>query len=190
MIADFSARYSLPRCQSKHSDLQGISPETVSNLLQGQYSAKIGKFTIVDCRYPYEYQGGHIQGAENIYTKTDIKHRFMTSNEFLKSDDSDKRNVIIFHCEFSSERGPRMCRYLREIDRQEHADQYPKLNYPEMYILEGGYKAFYEHKIDHCVPQSYLPMLHADHSQDLKHFRAKTKSMNGSKAGRRRPLRY
>jgi M-phase inducer phosphatase 2/M-phase inducer phosphatase len=31
LIADFSAPYALPRCKSKHSDLQAISPETVSS---------------------------------------------------------------------------------------------------------------------------------------------------------------
>ncbi|ELU09743.1 hypothetical protein CAPTEDRAFT_127155, partial [Capitella teleta] len=190
LIADFSAPYALPRCKSKHSDLQAISSETVSNLLRGEYSEEIDNYVIVDCRYPYEYQGGHIEGAENVYTKSDILDRFMKSDELTsKAADSKKKNIIIFHCEFSSERGPKMCRYLRETDRKENTDQYPKLTYPEIYILEGGYKAFYEHESSQCTPQAYKPMLHIDHSQELKHFRAKTKSSNGSRCNRRRMLR-
>lgn len=53
----------------------------------------------------------------------------------------DKRIILIFHCEFSSERGPRMCRFIRERDRA--ANDYPSLYYPEMYILKGGYKDFF-----------------------------------------------
>ena len=30
-------------------------------LLRGQYRDTVEDFLIVDCRYPYEYQGGHIK---------------------------------------------------------------------------------------------------------------------------------
>ena len=36
-------------------------------------------------------------------------------------------------------------RYLRSEDRSIHEHAYPQLYYPEIYLLEGGYKAFYEH---------------------------------------------
>ena len=62
----------------------------------------------------------------------------------LQKKTSDAPHVLIFHCEFSSERGPKMYRFLREQDRELNKAHYPKLNYPEMYVLEGGYKAFYE----------------------------------------------
>lgn len=54
---------------------------------------------------------------------------------------SDKRVVIIFHCEFSSERGPRMCVFVRKRDRA--LNDYPRLHYPELYVLKGGYKEFF-----------------------------------------------
>lgn len=56
---------------------------------------------------------------------------------------ADKRVVLIFHCEFSSERGPRMCRFIRKRDRA--MNEYPRLHYPELYILKGGYKEFFQH---------------------------------------------
>lgn len=33
---------------------------------------------------------------------------------------------------------------MREIDRKKNGVAFPKLYYPELYLLEGGYKAFYE----------------------------------------------
>ena len=36
-------------------------------------------------------------------------------------------------------------RYFRSEDRNIHEKTYPELHYPEIYLLEGGYKAFYEY---------------------------------------------
>jgi len=37
-------------------------------------------------------------------------------------------------------------RYLRKEDRTIHGImKFPKLYYPELYLIEGGYKAFFEH---------------------------------------------
>lgn len=134
---------------------------------------------IIDCRYPYEYEGGHIRGAKNLYRKEDIIEEFL--NTPMKVKDSSKRQIIIFHCEFSSERGPKLCRFLRNKDRDSNKECYPELHYPELYLLEGGYKVFFEKHKDLCDPQTYKPMLHKDHAYDLKHFRAKSKSWAGEK---------
>ena len=34
-------------------------------------------------------------------------------------------------------------RFLRETDRKKNGMQFPKLFYPELYLLDGGYKAFF-----------------------------------------------
>ena len=34
---------------------------------------------------------------------------------------------------------------MRSEDRNIHAHNYPALHYPELYLLEGGYKALFEH---------------------------------------------
>ena len=74
----------------------------------------------------------------------------------LQKPTSDAPHVLIFHCEFSSERGPKMYRFLREQDRELNKDSYPKLNYPEVYVLEGGYKAFYEkHEVINTLLSEY-----------------------------------
>lgn len=49
--------------------------------------------------------------------------------------DGDKRHIMIFHCEFSSERGPRMYTIMRQHDRSKNV--YPKLHWPEIYLLKG-----------------------------------------------------
>ena len=91
------------------------------------------------------------QGAVNLYTKLAIQ-KFL--NETVTS--SNKNHVLIFHCEFSSERGPKMYRHLRSLDREINSDFYPRLNFPEIYVLEGGYKAFFQ---THVVSKRLLPFV-------------------------------
>ena len=83
-----------------------------------------------------------LQGAENIYTNDGIISSFLKKP--IQPKDPSKRVILIFHCEFSSERGPRLSRFLRSQDRQTNKDCYPHLHYPELYLLEGGYKLFFE----------------------------------------------
>lgn len=106
VVADGSLDYCLPRVDGKHQDLQSISPDTLTNLINGEYQETIGRFLVVDCRYPYEYNGGHIQGAVNCFTKDDMVKTLIASP--LSSPDENRRTVVVFHCEFSSERGPKM----------------------------------------------------------------------------------
>lgn len=79
------------------------------------------------------------QGALNLHQEDHVED-FLLKSPIIPSC-SDRRVVIIFHCEFSSERGPRMCRFVRERDRA--VNEYPSLHYPELYILKGGYKEFF-----------------------------------------------
>ncbi|XP_070276075.1 M-phase inducer phosphatase 2 isoform X2 [Myotis yumanensis] len=94
----------------------------------------------------------------------------------------DKRIILIFHCEFSSERGPRMCRFIRERDRT--INDYPSLYYPEMYILKGGYKEFFPQHPTFCEPQDYRPMNHEAFKDKLRTFRLKTRSWAGERSRR------
>lgn len=48
-----------PACQP---DLSGpASGPQMAALLAGKFSNIVERFVIVDCRYPYEYEGGHIK---------------------------------------------------------------------------------------------------------------------------------
>eukprot|EP00794_Sanderia_malayensis_P005545 gene5545-6230_t len=137
LIGDKSKPCCLPVLEERqHRDLKSISPETLNAVLNDKYSGTVGQVVVVDCRYPYEYNGGHIKGAINIYTKEDIIEHFL-KKPLAKS---EKRNIIIFHCEFSSKRAPSLSRFLRNKDRDIHTNCYPRLYYPELYYLEVATK--------------------------------------------------
>ncbi|CAE1257403.1 CDC25B [Acanthosepion pharaonis] len=182
LIGDGSKPYCLPTIPGKHKDLKSITPDTMRRVLRGEYNNIIDSCKIIDCRYPYEFKGGHIISGQNDYTKENIMKNFLENPPVLE--DTNKRVVLVFHCEFSSERAPKLARFLRNMDRSANKDCYPSLYYPEIYILDGGYKAFFESGTEMCEPPNYKPMLHPDHSSDLKHFRAKSKSWAGERAPR------
>ncbi|KAM6076640.1 M-phase inducer phosphatase 2 isoform 2-T2 [Chlamydotis macqueenii] len=180
LIGDFSKAYLLQTVEGKHQDLKYISPEMMAAVLTGQFSGLIESCVIVDCRYPYEYEGGHIKGAVNLPLERDAEE-FLLRKPIVPFDAS-KRVIVIFHCEFSSERGPRMCRFVREKDRA--CNEYPRLHYPELYVLKGGYREFFPQYQAHCEPQDYRPMRHRDFKEDLRKFRLKSRTWAGER-GRR-----
>uniref|UniRef100_A0A4X1V9K4 M-phase inducer phosphatase n=1 Tax=Sus scrofa TaxID=9823 RepID=A0A4X1V9K4_PIG len=180
LIGDYSKAFLLQTVDGKHQDLKYISPETMVALLTGKFSNIVERFVIVDCRYPYEYEGGHIKTAVNLPLERDAEN-FLLQNPITPRS-LDKRIILIFHCEFSSERGPRMCRFIRERDRA--SNDYPSLYYPEMYILKGGYKEFFPQHPTFCEPQDYRPMNHEAFKEELKTFRLKTRSWAGERSRR------
>ncbi|XP_060064562.1 M-phase inducer phosphatase-like [Ylistrum balloti] len=173
LVGDATETFCLPTIRGKHQDLKSISVNTMTDLLTERYDDVINNYRIIDCRYPYEYEGGHIKDAENRYTRDQIQQLL---HETPTRDVTGKRNILIFHCEFSSERGPKMMRFLRSQDRTQNEANYPSLTFPEVYLLDGGYKAFYHTEKTLCHPQEYKPMLHPGHSEDLRHFRTRSKS--------------
>lgn len=123
LIGDFTKAHALPLMNGKHQDLKSITPETLVDLMNGHYSDHIGAYAIVDCRYPYEYEGGHIEGAVNIFSTEALIEKFFSENLNIshlivppasKASQSGievsgyKRTALIFHCEFSSKRGPKL----------------------------------------------------------------------------------
>lgn len=108
---------------------------------------------IIDCRYPFEFQGGHIRGAINIFTHADIFKFYENHKEIGSS------IMIIFHCEFSSVRGPEIYSFFRKLDRTEHGiDGYPSLHYPHAAVLHRGYKEFWNLFPSLCEPVGYVCM--------------------------------
>ncbi|XP_017144087.1 M-phase inducer phosphatase [Drosophila miranda] len=188
LIGDFSKTYALPLMEGRHRDLKSISSNTVARLLRGEFAGDVASYRIIDCRYPYEFEGGHIEGAKNLYTTEQILEEFLSvaQTELQQQQATEagpKRHIIIFHCEFSSERGPKMSRFLRNLDRERNTNAYPALHYPEIYLLHNGYKEFFETHIEHCEPHTYRPMLDPAYNEAYRHFRAKSKSWNGDGLG-------
>uniref|UniRef100_A0AAY4ESN7 protein-tyrosine-phosphatase n=1 Tax=Denticeps clupeoides TaxID=299321 RepID=A0AAY4ESN7_9TELE len=161
VIGDFTKPFALPTVEGKHQDLKYITPEMMVAALKGRFDHLVERLLVIDCRYPYEYDGGHIKGALNLHQEDQIE-------DFL--------------LKFSSERGPRMCRYVRERDRT--LNEYPNLYYPELYILKGGYKEFFPLHQEECEPQDYRPMHHEAFKEDLRTFRQKSRTWAGERSKR------
>ncbi|XP_074603543.1 M-phase inducer phosphatase 3-like [Brevipalpus obovatus] len=180
LIGDYSRPHQLPIIKGRHGDLQSISPGTLASLINGHFKDRVASFKIIDSRFPYEFEGGHIKGAINIFHKSALIQELLSDQENtppICSKDSKSNQILIFHCEFSSERAPSLCRFLRSKDREFNGARYPQLYHPEMYLLEGGYKAFFESHQELCTPQQYLPMRSKDHQEQMRTCQSKRKKM-------------
>ena len=89
----------------------------------------------------------------------------------------------MFHCEFSSQRGPDFYRKLRGRDREVNGSVFPALHYPECYLLHLGYKKFYTNYPELCVG-GYTEMVDQRHQDDLRKMRARSKSWAGGTMSR------
>jgi len=131
--------------------LSQISAATVASLLRsGKCAASSRLVLIVDCRFNYEFDGGHIQNAINISNAEDLE-RLLLAQPLLSP-----QPMLIFHCEYSQLRGPTMCQHLRKRDRE--LNQYPHLFYPELFVLDGGYRQFFQSFPELCSPANYISM--------------------------------
>ncbi|KAJ2228013.1 m-phase inducer phosphatase [Coemansia sp. RSA 1722] len=173
-------------CSSASTDsIMRIEAQIVSELLSGQYDSLYDEKIFVDCRFPYEYEGGHIAGASNAPTLEALEKLL------LERPISDKRVVVVLHCEYSIQRAPSMASYLRRRDREVNAHRYPNLHYPEIYVLKGGYRNFFSYFKPQCEPQNYVEMNDEAFANDCRQrmmqfsrqFK-RTKSMNDVSLGR------
>jgi len=81
--------------------LPRINHDTLIGVLNGDYDHLYDHTMLVDCRFEYEYNGGHIDGAENFNDKEELAKQL-----FEPAPSSNK--LLIFHCEFSKQRAPLM----------------------------------------------------------------------------------
>ncbi|KAJ8078718.1 m-phase inducer phosphatase [Marasmius tenuissimus] len=169
----------LPCHRVSEDGLMRITPDTIDKLLDGDFDSKIHEFHIIDCRFEYEYQGGHIAGAVNINTAAAVEEMLLGPSLFKPkpsvSGDAGKKTVLVFHCEFSAKRAPTFAKHLRAKDRAMNNHVYPKIHYPELYILEGGYSRYYKESGLKCEPRGYVTMDDPNHAAsrrgDLDQFR-------------------
>ncbi|TFK27380.1 tyrosine phosphatase [Coprinopsis marcescibilis] len=172
----------LPCRRVSEDGLMRISVETLDILMEGKFDNKINDYHIIDCRFDYEFDGGHIEGAVNINTTAAVEELLLgpslTKPRPCVSGDSTRKTVLVFHCEFSVKRAPTFAKHLRAKDRAMNNHVYPKIHYPEVYILEGGYCNYFKTSGKRCVPKAYVTMDDPSHAisrrEDLDQFR-KTK---------------
>lgn len=140
----------------------------MTRVLQGEFNDR-ADVVIIDCRFPFEYEGGHIRGAVNVFEPESLER--LVFDEKRIEGLSKKETMIIFHCEFSQHRAPKLYRHLRELDRKYHHDSYPNLYYTNIYLVEGGYRGFYSTSDDtkcHCEPKAYVEMNDKSFAQRCK----------------------
>ncbi|GAA5920671.1 hypothetical protein JCM1841_002887 [Sporobolomyces salmonicolor] len=157
----------LPCFNVKEDGLMRISPDTLNALQSGQYRQGIKSYHVIDCRFDYEYEGGHIAEAINLSEMADVENALLNIDNLPAPSTSETapaegKTVLIFHCEFSAKRAPTCAKHLRNVDRLRNHAAYPKVHYPEVYILQGGYEAFYKAYPERCVGD-YVVMDHPEH---------------------------
>jgi len=148
--------------------LPRISPETMADVLDSKYDSQYDQIKIIDCRFEYEYNGGHIEHAINFNDKQLLATELFT-------DPPTCSTLLIFHCEYSVHRAPLTAKFVRGWDRKANAARYPRLTFPEMYILDGGYSQFFARHRAKCFPQSYVEMNDQRHELACERGMAKVK---------------
>lgn len=168
LIGNFKAKCLLNIVNGPRLSFKYIEPMSLRDLLVNGHP-NVGRIEIIDARYPYEFKGGHIKGALNVASQgqSDNGQTESVMEKFfgveLPKFDEKKRRIMVFHCEFSSERGPRVYKLFRGMDRKKNI--YPELDWPEIYLLKDGYKRFWEELKDDTKAHllfgvnGYKPML-------------------------------
>ncbi|KAI5465167.1 Rhodanese-like domain-containing protein [Mariannaea sp. PMI_226] len=130
-----------------------ITKATLAEILNGSRGSLSAPMHIIDCRFQYEYDGGHINGALNYDDHAELV-------KWLFKNPKNPRGgaMLIFHCEYSLYRAPRMADYVRDYDRHLNIDRYPHLTYGSIFVLDGGYRDFFASFPASCIPQSYVEM--------------------------------
>lgn len=162
------------------------NPDIVADVITNfdNYRDRFTRFYIVDCRYWYEYQGGHIKNAIQILPESsddddddasiDLNEciREKITNMFfseanLKNRSDSQRTVIFVHCEYSQKRGPEVYGFIKGIDREKHEEEWPFQLYPDVYIIHGGYKAFFASYSHLCTSGNHVAMCDSNFNEEM-----------------------
>ncbi|KAG8684065.1 cell division cycle- protein, partial [Ceratobasidium sp. 395] len=165
----------LPCYKVREDGLMRINCDTLDDLLAGHYNSQINSYTVIDCRFEYEYEGGHIPGAINLNTTQAVEDYLLGEGkpDPSRSGDGTKKDVLVFHCEFSVKRAPTFAKHLRSRDRTLNSHSYPKVHYPEVYVMAGGFSQYFKEKPSQVdPPYSYVRM------DDPVHLRARHNDLN------------
>lgn len=103
MDLDDAPTLKLPHFEPSEPDsLPRINSETLIDVLNGKYDEAYGDKYVIDCRFEYEYEGGHIDGALNFCEKEQLADRLFANVS------GTTNTLLILHCEYSAHRAPLM----------------------------------------------------------------------------------
>ncbi len=144
----------------------------MTELLAGKFTNAIMDFQVVDCRFGYEYEGGHIPGAINLNTVEKVVGTFS-----LRSRPSLERSAAsaaiaewqsrqVWQSTKARPRLPLRVQLQACPDhgsgsatgRSSSGARLPNCHFPEIYILQGGYCNFFQSYANLCEPQQYICM--------------------------------
>lgn len=111
--------------------IKRIPAEELSTLL---LSPDASKLAVVDVRGA-DHVGGHIKGSHHV-PSTDLDYRMPQIVRTL----ADKE-IVVFHCALSQQRGPHAARWYKEEKEKESKDREEKsaLKPQEVYVLDQGF---------------------------------------------------
>lgn len=84
--------------------LPRITDTTLVDILNGEYAHLYDETVVIDCRFEYEYNGGHIERALNFCDKEKLADKLFGPD--MPSGTSN--TLLILHCEYSAHRAPLM----------------------------------------------------------------------------------
>lgn len=145
--------------RSNDQSYSKLSHTQLSQLIRDPSSFDFERIIIIDARYPYEYENGKIINAMNVQSLKKLDRIFQNNKK------NGKKTAVIFHCEFSRIRGPKVMSIFRKLDRERN--EYPNLFFPHVFLLEGGYKTFFEKHRDLCVG-GYVQMKDSKYRNQLQ----------------------
>ncbi|CAD8173274.1 unnamed protein product [Paramecium pentaurelia] len=134
------------------NSIQYISGQTLAQTM------KLYDILIYDCRYLYEFQGGHIEGAKHLNHFTNLFEELFGATKQLNK-------IVVLYCEFSIKRSQEKYFEIRKLDRS--INKYPKLTYNNLYLLSKGYSEFYKN-FQYMCNGNYIPMNDILYEQELE----------------------
>jgi len=118
-----------------------------------EWHAAFDRVLVLDARFEYEFDGGHIAGAVNVTSHAQAEDILVKSVQPAPNANTTaaapstpstpttaavagtpartgSRVCVLIHCEFSKKRGPKCWLFLRQRDRMLNQPSYPALHFP------------------------------------------------------------
>ena len=99
MDIDDTHQLRLPHFYPGEESIPRITKHTMVDVLDGKYGHYYDQSLVIDCRFEYEYKGGHIDGAINFNNKEELASKLFEPS-------ARPNTLLILHCEYSAHRAP------------------------------------------------------------------------------------